>query len=89
MTDSIFIHFGRDEAKVKSVNTASMAKGTRLTVVLEFTDSYALSRVIQALHEAQHPIKPPPAPAPAPSTKPKRAALPAPPLGLPYFGEEA
>lgn len=86
--ESIFIHFGRDEGKVKSFNTASGPKGTRLTIVLEFTDSHALSRVTQELHSAQHPPKPQPAPPRAHTSTPKRAALPAPPLSLPYFGDE-
>jgi len=86
VTESIMILFGRDEGKVKSFSTASGAKATRLTIVLEMTDSYALSRVLQELHSAQHPPKPAP---PPPPPKQRRVALPAPPLGLPFYGEDA
>lgn len=86
--ENVLILFGRDEGKVKSFNTASGPKGTRLTIVLEFTDPYALSRVMQELHSAQHPPKPRPAPPPVHKATPRRATLPAPPLSLPYFGDE-
>ncbi len=86
--ETTFIHFGRDEAKVKSFSTASGAKSTRLTIVLEVSCPHVLSRMTQELHTAQHPPKPPPPP-PMPRTSPKskRLALPAPPLSLPYFGD--
>ncbi|MFY9350080.1 MAG: hypothetical protein WBL20_14410 [Sphingobium sp.] len=90
MTDGIFIHFDRDQGKVKSFSTVSGAKATKLTIVLELTDSYALSRVLQELHEAQHPPPPPTTPPhKARSTPLSRAALPAPHLGLPYYGDDA
>lgn len=85
MKDYCLISWSRDQGKVKTFSTASGAKATRLTIVLEFTDSYALSSVLQSLHEAQHPPKPPPPPPPKP--KPVAKALPAPLLGLPYYGE--
>lgn len=89
MTESIFIHFGRDEGKVKSFSTASGPKATKLTIVLEMTDSYALSRVLETLHSAQHPPKPPtPEPAPRQRRPTTRPALPAPPLRLPFYGDD-
>lgn len=90
MSESVFIHFGRGEGKVKSFSTASGPKATKLTIVLEMTDSYALSRVLQELHSAQHPPKPEPEPTRPPrAPRAARLALPAPPLGLPFYGDDA
>lgn len=91
MSDYCHIMFERNAGKVKSFSTASGPKSTRLTIVLEITDSYALSHLLRELHEAQHPPKEDPATAPAakPKAKTRRPALPAPPLQLPYFGDDA
>jgi hypothetical protein len=90
MSDYCHIMFERQAGKVKSFSTASGSKSTRLTIVLEITDSYALSNLLRELHEAQHAPKAEPAPASVakPKAKAKRPALAAPPLQLPYFGED-
>lgn len=91
MSDYCHIMFERQAGKVKSFSTASGLKSTRLTIVLEITDAYALSSLLRELHEAQHAPKvaPEKAPVAQPKAKAKRVALPAPPLQLPYFGDDA
>lgn len=80
----ILLGWEREHAKVVSVATKSGAKATRITVMLDVTNSYTLSRLVQDLADAQRQPKPRPKPnPPAPKALPApRLALPAPQLRL-------
>ncbi len=84
------LYWDRGEAKVKSYATASSAKGTVIRVEIEVTDRFALERILGQLHEAKHPPKPKPEPKATllALTDGTCRALPAPPLGLPFYGDD-
>jgi len=83
----------RGQAKIKSFATTSRAKGTAVTIVLEVSGGSTLSDIRRQCHDVQAEDRKPKAPdKPKAPANPKRGtdlkALPAPPLGLPYFGDE-
>lgn len=91
MSDYTHLMWAREQALLKSFSTASGAKATKVTIVLEVKEGYALSDILRQCHDAQVEGRlGPEKPAPTRRTKasePAPLALPAPPLGLPYFGE--
>jgi hypothetical protein len=93
-TDRPYTHimFRSAEAKVKSFATASGAKATKVTIILEVTDGYALSDILRQCHDAQlvgqPKAKAKACPSAKPAAKPAPLALPAPLPALPHYGEK-
>ncbi|HEX7820661.1 MAG TPA: hypothetical protein VF463_08575 [Sphingobium sp.] len=93
MSDYTHLMWQRAGALLKSFATSSGAKAIKVTIILEVKEGYCLSDILRQCHEAQvegrlGQEKPVAARARSKPADPAPLGLPAPLIGLPFYGDE-